>query len=83
MHTTTGQWRVGFALALTAATLWGLLPIALKIVLGGMDPYTITWYRFATSGAILGVILAAAKNAPPPEWKLAAAERMRQRRNDI
>lgn len=64
MHKTTGRWKLGFALALTTAIVWGLLPIALKIALQGMDPYTITWYRFAVSALVLGAILAATRRLP-------------------
>jgi drug/metabolite transporter (DMT)-like permease len=63
-HGATGRWRVGLALALTTAVLWGLLPIALKIALRGLDPYTITWYRFAVSSVVLGLILAATGGLP-------------------
>lgn len=58
MHASSGRWRLGLALALTTAACWGLLPIALKIVLAGMDAWTITWYRFATAGLALGAYLA-------------------------
>jgi len=54
----SGNWRLGFTLSLFTAVLWGLLPIALKIVLEGMDPYTITWWRFAVSMTGLGLFLA-------------------------
>lgn len=50
--------RLGFTLSLTTAVLWGLLPIALKVALEGMDPYTITWWRFAVAMAGLGAFLA-------------------------
>jgi drug/metabolite transporter (DMT)-like permease len=30
-----------------------------------MDPYTITWYRFATSAFVLGLVLAATHRLPP------------------
>ena len=46
------------------AVLWGLLPIALKIVLEEMDAYTITWWRFAVSMAGLGVFLASRGELP-------------------
>ena len=49
MRTVPGGWRVGFPLALTTAVLWGMLPIALKYALTGLDAYTITWWRFAVS----------------------------------
>jgi drug/metabolite transporter (DMT)-like permease len=52
------NWRVGFTLSLTTAALWGLLPIALKVVLEAMDAYTIVWWRFAVAMAGLGAFLA-------------------------
>jgi drug/metabolite transporter (DMT)-like permease len=52
------NWRLGFTLSLTTAVLWGLLPIALKVVLEGMDAYTIVWWRFAAAAAGLGLFLA-------------------------
>jgi drug/metabolite transporter (DMT)-like permease len=64
MHTTSGRWRLGLALALTTAVFWGLLPIALKITLAGMDAWTLTWYRFATASVALGLFLAWRKRLP-------------------
>ena len=58
MHTDTGRWQLGFTMSLTTAVLWGLLPIALKVVLTGMDVYTIIWWRFAASMLGLGAFLA-------------------------
>ena len=58
MHSTSGRWRLGLALALTTAVCWGLLPIALEVALEGMDAWTITWYRFATAAVALGIFLA-------------------------
>lgn len=57
MYKTSGRWKLGFALALSTAVLWGVLPIALKIALKSVDPYTVTWYRFGSSGLILGIVL--------------------------
>lgn len=57
MHKTTGQWRLGLALALATAFLWGVLPIALKLLLSSMDVYSITWYRFSAAAVILGLFL--------------------------
>ena len=39
MHIISGRWVYGFLLALTTTILWGVLPIMLKEVLSGMDPY--------------------------------------------
>jgi len=66
------NWRLGFTLSLTTAALWGLLPIALKVVLEGMDAFTIVWWRFAISMAGLGAFLALRGGLPRP----AAASRM-------
>jgi drug/metabolite transporter (DMT)-like permease len=32
--------------------MWGLLPVALKVVLAVMDPLTVSWYRFSISALI-------------------------------
>jgi len=58
MHRTSGDWKLGFALALSTAVLWGVLPIALKLLLEAMDPYTITWYRFLAAAIVLGLFIA-------------------------
>ena len=57
MHTTTGHWQRGVMLALITTFMWGLLPIALKGLLDGMDPYSITWYRFLSATIVLGLYL--------------------------
>lgn len=57
MHTTTGNWKFGLSLALITTFMWGLLPIALKSLLDGMDPYSITWYRFLSATFVLGLYL--------------------------
>jgi len=64
MHSTSGRWRLGLALALTTAVCWGLLPIALEVALAGMDAWTITWYRFATAAVALGIFLAWRRRVP-------------------
>ena len=64
MHKTSGRWQLGLALALTTAVCWGLLPIALKITLAGMDAWTLTWYRFATAAVALGAFLAWRRRLP-------------------
>lgn len=52
------NWRLGFTLSLTTAAFWGLLPIALKVVLEAMDALTIVWWRFAAATAGLAFFLA-------------------------
>ena len=49
LHQTTGRWRLGLTLALTTAALWATLPVALKIALETIDPWTLTWARFAVA----------------------------------
>lgn len=66
LHTTTGRWRLGIALAFSTALLWGVGPIALKSVLRELDPYTISWYRFAFSAAILSLIVLPRHGRPRP-----------------
>lgn len=58
------NWKRGFALALVTATAWGLLPLALKITLEVLDPYTITWVRFLTAALVLGGLLAVTRRLP-------------------
>ncbi len=64
MHRVSGRWRLGLSLALLTAACWGVLPIALKILLQEMDAYTITWYRFTVSAVVLGAILASRGRLP-------------------
>lgn len=64
MHRTSGEWRLGFLLALATALLWGMLPIALKLLLGAMDVYSITWYRFLAAALILGAFVARRGDLP-------------------
>ena len=53
-------------MALTTAVLWGMLPIALKVALTGLDAWTISWFRFAVSMLGLGVFLAWRSRLPKP-----------------
>lgn len=64
MHTSSGRWLYGLSLTLVTAVLWGILPIKLKVVLEGMDPITVTWYRLLVSGLILFAWLASRRGLP-------------------
>ncbi len=64
LHRTTGNWRLGLGLSLITVTLWGLVPIAIAIVLKKLDAYTINWFRFATAFILLGCYLAQQGNLP-------------------
>lgn len=44
--------------------MWGVLPIALKELLAGMDATTIVWYRFLVAGTVLLFWLAIGKQLP-------------------
>jgi drug/metabolite transporter (DMT)-like permease len=72
MRTVSGGWQTGFWMAFSTAVLWGLLPVALKYVLTGMDAYTITWWRFAVSLLGLGAFLFW-RGQLPPMRKMAGA----------
>jgi drug/metabolite transporter (DMT)-like permease len=64
LHRTTGNWRLGLGLSLITVTLWGLVPIAIAIVLKKLDAYTINWFRFATAFILLGCYLVQQRNLP-------------------
>jgi len=68
MHKTSGRWQFGLTLALTTATLWGMLPIALKGLLSSIDTITITWYRFAVALVFVALILARKNRIPDFKW---------------
>ena len=52
-HRPTGTPLIGLALGLTAALIWGTLPVMLKIVVRWLDVFTITWARFLVAGMLL------------------------------
>jgi drug/metabolite transporter (DMT)-like permease len=55
----SGNTRLGFGLAMATVFLWGLLAVTIKLLLtGGMDAYTITWYRLTTAAVVLGLFQA-------------------------
>lgn len=59
LHTTSGRWRVGLALALLTCGFWATLPVALKISLETLDAYTLTWFRFLAAALFTIALLAA------------------------
>jgi len=48
----TTNWKLGLSFTLLTVLMWGLLPLALKVILDVMDPITISWYRFSLSALI-------------------------------
>lgn len=59
LHQASGNWRLGLALALLTAACWATLPVALKIALEQVDPFTLTWFRFLVAAGLLLAWMAA------------------------
>ncbi len=53
MHQASGHWQRGLMLALVTAGCWATLPVALKISLETLDPYTLTWFRFLIAALVM------------------------------
>ena len=53
LHQASGRWRLGLAMALLTALSWATLPVALKITLEQLDPYTLTWFRFLVAALFM------------------------------
>ena len=49
---------LGLFLALCTAIIWGTLPVLLKVLLSGLDAYTLTWFRFLAAGSVVGIVVA-------------------------
>ena len=49
--------RAALLLALAAAGLWATLPVALKVALEALDPWTLTWFRFLAAALLMTVWL--------------------------
>ena len=58
MSRVSGRWKLGILLALTTAILWGVLPVALKVVMETLDPITTTFFRYALAGLLLSPYIA-------------------------
>ena len=55
-HTVSGRWKLGLALIFLTAFQFGILPIILKILLRKLDPFTLSWYRYAIAVGFLGLL---------------------------
>ncbi|HBB35935.1 MAG TPA: EamA family transporter [Cyanobacteria bacterium UBA8803] len=64
LHKTSGRWRLGLTLSLITVFLWGILPLALTVMLQVLDVYTLTWFRFAIAFGLLAAYLAARQQLP-------------------
>ena len=51
-HIISGNWRLGFTLAVVAMLFWATLPIALKLALNILDAWTLTWFRFLIAALV-------------------------------
>ncbi|MBB5014162.1 DMT family transporter [Rehaibacterium terrae] len=65
LHQASGRWKLGLALALATAGFWSTLPVALKITLEQLDPYTLTWFRFLVAFVLMFAWLAARGGLAP------------------
>ena len=57
LHQASGRWRLGLAMALLTALSWATLPVALKITLEQLDPFTLTWFRFLVAALFMAAWL--------------------------
>lgn len=64
MHQSSGRWRLGLMLSLVTVFLWGILPIALTVVLQALDVYTVVWFRFLVAFTLLVTYLGITKKLP-------------------
>ncbi|MEN8262133.1 MAG: DMT family transporter [Nitrospirota bacterium] len=65
VHVTTGRWRLGLALSMVTALMWGILPVALKVLLDYMDAFTVTWYRFFGAAVLMSAFVIRRNSIPP------------------
>jgi drug/metabolite transporter (DMT)-like permease len=64
LHTTSGNWRLGLGLSIITVLLWGLIPLALGVVLQSIDVATVNAFRFLSSFILLGGYLASRQQLP-------------------
>ncbi len=64
MTATSGRWKLGILLALSTATMWGVLPIALKEVMETLDPMTTTFFRLSLAAVVITPYLIARRRLP-------------------
>lgn len=72
LHSPSGDWYLGLVLSLTTVILWGILPIALTVMLKVLDVYSLIWFRFLLSFILLAIYLRATRQFPNPKTLLAS-----------
>ena len=68
LHRISDRWQLGLALACITSCMWGVLPLKLEVALEGVDPITLTWFRFLVAFAVLGLWLGA--RGQLPRWRM-------------
>ncbi|MBE9105022.1 DMT family transporter [Nostoc cf. edaphicum LEGE 07299] len=76
LHQSSGRWRLGLALSLLTVLLWGILPIALAVILQVLDVYTVIWFRFLVSFVLLAVYLGIRGKLPKLEQLRSASGKL-------
>ncbi len=67
MHKASGRWQLGLGLSLITAILWGILPLALGILLRQVSAATCMTVRFLVATIFLGTVLGIRKEWP--KWQ--------------
>ncbi len=64
MNDTTYNFKLGLIFSITAVLSWGMLPVALKLSAGFIDPVTLTWFRFFVAFFVSLVLQKISGNLP-------------------
>lgn len=57
LHKPSGRWQLGLSLSLVTTFFWGILPLALQIVLKTLDAMTLVWFRFLFAALFVAGLL--------------------------
>ena len=68
-HLTSGRWQLGLTLSLSAAMMWGLMPVVIKATLNHVDVVTMNWFRITTGVILLGLLFALKGGIRFHRWK--------------
>lgn len=64
LHKPSGRGQLGLALSLVTAFFWGILPLALRLVLETLDAMTLIWFRFIVAALFVAGMLAYKRRLP-------------------